>query len=313
MNMKKMFSVFVFVLLATVVLVNVLGNKDDGEELMYNGKSYSDYFTELKQVNAPLELLKKYDSAQNTMEVKDPDGNALGTYQTSYTRTEEGDLLFVNVNKDADGNETVLMNGYKQGARPGAYYLVSGNQKFMTIYPAAEYELSVANNQALDMTLLGYTESVIELKEEQGELVIVTIAANEKNEEANRVTYYADPATLELHARDIQTYVDDELASQSLTEYAYDAPAITEYAAAEAVLDENTGCHLTITLITEDEQTEVQEFMVSKDTHVTFQSERKFKMYSDEELKKKVKSIDISGESAEVHVVLEPEEKEDEE
>ena len=58
---------------------------------------------------------------------------------------------------------------------------------------------------------------------------------------------------------------------------------------------------------------EVQEFKVSKDPHVTFQSERKFKMYSDEELKKKVKSIDISGESAEVHVVLEPEEKEDEE
>ena len=90
MNMKKMFSVFVFVLLATVVLVNVLGNKDDGEEMLYNGKSYRDYLTELKQVNAPLELLKKYDSAQNTMEVKDPDGNALGTYQTSYTRTEEG-------------------------------------------------------------------------------------------------------------------------------------------------------------------------------------------------------------------------------
>lgn len=311
MNMKKIFYVFLVAALVTVVATNFLGNKDtDTEELLYNGKTYDSCLTELKEINAPLTLLKEHSAVSNTMVASDPDGVVLGTYQTQYARTEEGNLLFTNTGLDAQGNEIMLMNGYKEGSNAGAYYMLSGEQKSMTLYPSAEYEAYVANNSALDLTQQGYTEMAVEVKEEKGELVIVSVLQMADSKEASRITYFADSATMKLSVREIVTYEGEDIISQSRTEYVYDSEYTEEHRAAEAVLTEDgEGCLLSLTLLENGEVLETQSFTVDRECGVTFLSEKEFKMYTDEKLKKKLKSIDVSGDTAQVYIVLENEDE----
>jgi len=311
MNMKKIFTVFIAAILVTAVAVNLLGGREEEAELLYNGKTYDACLTELKEANAPLSLLKRHDVVSNIMEASDPSGTILGTYRTRYSRTEDGRLLFVNEGTDAAGSEVIVMNGYADENMPGAYYMISGDQKQMMVYPSAEYEAYVANNSALDLTAQGYSEMVIEVKETEGVLEIVSVLQTSDSKEASRVTYFADPETLELQAREILTYHDEDLISQSRTEYTYDSEDAAEYKAADAVLTgDGTGCKLTLTLIEGDAVVETQEFTVDRTAAVSFQSAYEYKMYTDAALKKKLKAIDVTGERADVYVVLETGEQE---
>ncbi len=305
MNMKKIFFIFIIAILVMVVAVNLLGGNEDGEDLLYNGKTYDACLTELKAANDTLHLLEKYETVSSTMEAEDVEGTVLGQYETRYTRTGEGYLLFSDAAKDGTGKEMSVINGYKGSSCPGANFIVSGDYKYMTIYPSDEYEASIANNSALDWTQFGYVEQAIEVSDSNGLLTIVSILTNESTGEIDKVFYYADAQTLELKERKIETYDEEgEMVSSSQTVYAYDEQEEVAYTAAETILKDG-GCELTCVLLLNGEQMEVQKFTVAKDTAVTFQTGRSYKMYSSEELKKKVSSIDVTGETAEVYIALE--------
>ena len=222
---------------------------------------------------------------------------------------EKTEFIFFEGNIWLDGrvdyaDDYSINYAYEREDYPGTLFTVWGDQpddRSVIMYPTAEYQEIIAQRWLMKDEL--FPETVQDVQEKDGMIVLTTYATSEGAGFGWTTTYDIDPET-GLVKHFVRDYADDDdfhycLAETTVT---YDEPFVPEGEAENIITGGEDLCEVTLVIDPGKDTEEIQKISVSKWTNVSFTNKLFSPMFVDEACTEEVYPIDTSGDSVTVYV-----------
>lgn len=285
---------------------------DSSMETNTDTSSASFDLAKMRDDNSLQAILGAYSSLQctDTLYQGDSTADADMSSKTVELFWVENDGLQMDLDTFDDNNSLVSsQRAYSDENGSAAMYQVAGDEKYMSIYPAMEYEGIVSN---LWLPTFDDMTETVQSVETQGSQTVVTVREDYPDAEDGYViaSYTLDTASNLIDTVESVGYnADDTIAYREVMTVVLDGAYTPEVDAYSEISGGSNYCELNVIFAPQQENMEVQWYPVAHDTHVYVVSmaEEDYKLYSDEELTKELSDtdeIDVSGEAANVFVVF---------
>ncbi len=218
----------------------------------------------------------------------------------TYCFGKDGEFITMDHEYTAGSGDSAVNCKETAFPNPCARYYFDGTVKMLTCYPSWLY-----NDMIWDSVFPQKgSETVTAITDADG---LKAIRTKESSSEGgySETVYYVDPKTLLFNHME-QSYFDsaNNPLGKTVYEWSYDEPQTDHILEPKGLItDVNGGCALKIT-INDGDFIEEQNFTVAKDTVVSFGVAGVKGMYSDEACMTPIDSIDVTGDSEEVYVLL---------
>lgn len=330
--MKKKWTILLAALLCSAAVTATLsgcGNQNSGPTgtsapapVISDGAKESDELSlsALRQANDLNAVLKEHTSVTMEITFKDGNGNVQSTGFAQYTK-QKNSALYQSINRDTNGNTTIVSEATMTSSAPGAVYTVLFNtdgtaaKKLLTLVPKGEFKdyVSAAENPLHVYHGDNETESQCVLQD--GALILeTTCQVEDLSDYTFRHYYYVNPKTKLLKASVVETLdKNGNLTSERHIKYVYDKPEKMT-ASSESILTdtamETTKLSATINMVGKESESEkVQKYRIAKDATVTvFTKENQeaaiYTGVKDGQPVDPVDSVDLSGDTASIYVQI---------